>query len=243
MAPVPQPAIISIHEHFLALSRIGEDHFGGLLGSRLLLRSALDAEGIAVVVAASVAGAASLVVDGQGARLREGLRSGFIDFVVSNLDEALRILKNEIRQARPVAVGLTGEAEPSIDAMIERGLQPDLLSAVAQPQSRPFEERGAIRLRGETESERGTALVTWSVADDPARGMRRIAEVAAAALDPVRDDTVARRRWLERSPRYLGRTYAAHQCLRMTDAESARFLSGVHAENPGAQFTRDGRPV
>lgn len=237
------PDITSIHESFLALSGIGRERFGGLPGGRLLLRSVLDAEGIAVVVAANVAGAASLTVDTNGERLREGLRAGFVDFVVANLDEALRILKNEIRQARPIAVGLTGEPEPCIDAMIERGLQPDLLSAVAQPQARPFEQRGAIRLRAETASEPGTAFVAWSVADDPGRAMRRIAELAVESLDPARDDTAARGRWLEQSPRYLGRAYAAQQCLHMTDAESMKFLSGVRAENPRAELTRDGEPA
>ena len=72
--------------------------------------SGWNADGIAAVIAASVAGAASLCVDADADGLRQGLRSGFIDFVVGNLDEALRILKNELRRGLPVSVGLAVNA-------------------------------------------------------------------------------------------------------------------------------------
>src|ERR1700744_693179 len=97
------PQLNAIHDQFLILSRIGQERFAGTFGGKLLLRGGLGPDGIAALVAASIGGAASLCVDEDPDRLREGLRSGFVDFVVANLDEALRILKTEIRLGRAVA--------------------------------------------------------------------------------------------------------------------------------------------
>lgn len=237
------PELSTIHDRFLSLSQIGRDHGCESLGGKLLLRSRLDADGITVLVAASIAGAASLCVDADADRLREGLRGGFVDFVVATLDEALRILKNEIRRARAISVGLAVDPETSLIAMIERGLQPDLLSAVPQGPARIFAERGALAIPESVTPAAGTSLLAWTATEDPVRTMRSIADLASASLDPQRADTAARRRWLTQSPRYLGRTYATRQCLRMSETEAADFLPRVQAGFPAAQITRDGEAI
>jgi hypothetical protein len=235
---MPLPKLNAVHDQFLALSSIARVHCADSLGGKLLLRSAFNPEGIAAIIAASVAGAASLCVDADGESLREGLRSGLIDFVVANLDEALRILTNEIRRARPISVGLTADPEPTIAAMIERGLQPDLLSAVPQHQASIFIERGAITVPDRVSS--NDQLLTWTVAENPAQSLPRIARIAADSLDPARNDTTARRRWLDQSPRYLGRAFGTHQVLRMTESEITAFLPRLDSEIPAAKITRHG---
>lgn len=234
------PELTQIHDQFLFLSHSARERSVDSPGGKLLLRCRLDNGGVAIVVASSVAGDASLCVDPDADGLREGLRSGFISFVVGNLDEALRILKNEIRRALPVSVGLTADPEACIDAMIERGLQPDLLSAVPQRQAMIFVQRGALALPEHPTSDSASPLLTWTAADDVARSMPRIARVAAESLDPARDDTKARRRWLEQAARYLGRGFGPHQCLRMAEAEATAFLSRVYSEIPSAKITRHG---
>ena len=234
------PELSTIHEQFLALSRIAREQFSDSLAGKLLLRSQLDAEGTAAVVAASIAGAASLCVDADADRLREGLRAGFVDFVIGALDEALRILKNEIRRARAVSVGLTTAPGPGIDAMIERGLQPDLLSAIPQHQADVFLERGAASPPLPSSSEPGTSILEWLAVEEPARTMPRVAELASASLDPALADTPARLRWLAQSPRYLGRSFARQQCLRMTAGEIAVFTPQIHDAYSSVKITRDG---
>jgi hypothetical protein len=221
------PQLIEIHDQFLALSRFAREAFAGTLGGKLLLREGLGPNGIAALVAASIGGTASLCVDEDADRLREGLRAGFVDFVVANLDEALRILKNEIRRALPVSVGLAIDAEPSIDAMVERGLQPDLLSAVSEHHA-------------STLPDSDLSILEWTISEDAVRLMPRVARLASESIDPARGDTPARRRWLDRSPRYLGRAFGSQQCLRMTEAEMAALLPRLHSEIPTAKLTRQG---
>ncbi len=235
------PDLGRVHDQYLALSQIAEAAWGGSLGGRLLLRSGFDADGIAVLVAASIAGAASLCADAEGALLRDGLRHGFCDFVVNSLDEALRILKNEVRRARPVSVGLSRAPHLCIEEMLERGLQPDLVSPGApEDHARLFLERGAIFLHEGPADVSDTSLQLWSVAVDPARTMPRMAQLAADTLDPDGVDTAARRHWLEASPRYLGRAFGSRQCLRMSTAEAAAFLDRAKVEFPSVSFARQG---
>jgi hypothetical protein len=246
VAAMRLPEVSSIHDQYLSLSRVARDRFAGTLGGKLLLRVGLDAAGIAQLVAASVAGAASLCVDADGAALREGLRAGLCDFVVGDLDEALRILKNEVRRRLPVAVCLMADRADSLAAMVERGVQPDLLFSDGidgQKAGRTFVERGAFVLSGDENHEAGTSLLCWSVATEAARVMPQISRIASAALDDERADTVARRRWLEVAPRYLGRAFGSRQCLRVVETEATSFLAAVRPAFPSAEITVDGAAV
>lgn len=76
--------------------------------------------------AVSIAGGTTLAIDPDAAAVKAVFRQGGFDFVVNALDEALRVLKNEIRQRRPLSVGLISPFETVIEEMIERGVLPDL---------------------------------------------------------------------------------------------------------------------
>ena len=76
--------------------------------------------------AVSLAGGTSLVLDPNVAAVKSVFRQGGVDFVVNTLDEALRVLKNEIRKHRPLSVVLEGEVQPALAEMRERGVLPDL---------------------------------------------------------------------------------------------------------------------
>jgi urocanate hydratase len=82
---------------------------GGWPGA-LILAIGLGPRGAAVSTAGNIAGAACLAIDPRPEACRAALLSGACDFIVNTVDEALRILKNQIRQRRPVSVAL--EAAP-----------------------------------------------------------------------------------------------------------------------------------
>ena len=61
-------------------------------------------------------------------RIKRRLKSGYCDFMVNSLDEALRILKNALRKKENVSVGLVGNCADVIPELAERGVVPDILT-------------------------------------------------------------------------------------------------------------------
>jgi urocanate hydratase len=93
---------------------------------KLVFACGEGSSGTGLAAAVSIAGGTTLVVDPDGAGVKAVFRAGGVDFVVNSLDEALRVLKNEIRKGRPVSVGLVGEVRPVVAEMEERGVLADL---------------------------------------------------------------------------------------------------------------------
>ncbi len=86
------------------------------LGGKLLYAGELDAKARALLVAANIAGAASLAVSADDGARKQAVRDGVVDFLVSSLDEALRILKNEIRKRSTVAACVAAPPQaPEVD--------------------------------------------------------------------------------------------------------------------------------
>lgn len=83
-------------------------------------------------LASSVAGAVCLTLEADPEVLRASMRRGTCDFVVNTLDEALRAIKNEIRQGKPLAVGLLGDPGRLLDDIVERGVAPRLFAAAGR---------------------------------------------------------------------------------------------------------------
>lgn len=242
------PELGEIHDQYLALARLARARSDpgsereSRLGGMLLLRVGFHAEGISVLLAAALAGAAALCVDPEPELLREGLRSGLCDFLVADLSEALRILKNEIRQRRAVLVGVAADPKMLLQEMAERGVQPDLVSAESS-EALPtaiFRERGTIPVPA-TQADPETERLVWSVETEAARVMPRLAQIAAAALAEQREDTPARRHWLADAPRWLGRSWEGRQCLRMTQGEADSFTRQARAEFPNISLAYDRR--
>lgn len=200
------------------------------LGGKLLYAGELDGEGRALISAASIAGAASLAVARDRAAQRQAIRDGVADFLVTSLDEALRILKNEIRKRATVAVcvGLVHEASASEFAgeMLERGVLPDLMARAAAegPEGARFVEQGARLVECGHVPDSDDALLAWRVSSAPALWLPRLDELAAVCLQP-KDG--ASRRWLRLSPRYLGRAAQNLRLLRCSERQAARCLENV----------------
>jgi hypothetical protein len=186
------------------------------LGGQLLYAGELSEDARALVVAGNVAGAATLCATADPARLRQANHEGIVDFVVTNLDEALRILKNEIRKKEPVAVCVGVEPGELEKEMLERGVQPDLvkagvaaMNAVAVTPLLPAEDE---------------ALLAWQVAETPARWMPRL---DALALECLGEGDAAARRWLRLAPRFGGRNVRGIRLVRCGLQAAAEFVSKV----------------
>ena len=215
---------LEAYAFYYALTRTAEDVSAGHtgiepnLGGNLLYAGELDVRGRAMAIAGNVAGCAMLAATADVATQKQAIRDGAVDFVVTSLDEALRILKNEIRKRCTVAV-CVGAAPANVEReMIERGVLPDLVF-----EGRPGDPGGVppfgvdsrvIRL---AEPDSKLAFLKWQVTQAPARWMVRLDTIA---LDCVQSDLWAHR-WIRLSPRYCGRSAQAQRVL-YCDPESAK---------------------
>ena len=202
------------------------------LGGSLLYAGELDAAGSALAAAGSVAGAASLAALEDGARQRQAMRDGVVDFVVTTLDEALRILKNSIRKREAAAVCVAQSARAVEREMAELGVLPDLLPPgdAFLPERRWFLEQGARQAQAASVPE-GQTVLMWSVAEEPVRWLARLDETARACLEASSDrGRGAALRWLRLSPRYLGRMARGARLLRCEMETARRFDERVRAQ-------------
>jgi urocanate hydratase len=113
---------------FETFAAAAEKHFGGELAGKLVVSGGMGGMGGAQPLAATMAGACFLGIDVDAERIKKRLKTGYCDFMVNNLDEALRILKNAVRKKEAISVGLVGNCADIIPELAERGVLPDILT-------------------------------------------------------------------------------------------------------------------
>jgi len=106
----------------------GAKHFGGELSGKLIVSGGMGGMGGAQPLAATMNGAAFLGIDVDPERIKKRLKTCYCDFLVTTLDEALRILKNAVRKKENISVGLVGNCADIIPELAERGVVPDILT-------------------------------------------------------------------------------------------------------------------
>src|ERR1700686_1700237 len=113
------------YETFAAVAK---KHFAGDLAGKLVVTGGMGGMGGAQPLAATMNGAAFLGIDVDPERIKRRVKTGYCDVMVTNLDEALRILKNAVRKGEATSVGLVGNCADLIPEMARRGIVPDLLT-------------------------------------------------------------------------------------------------------------------
>ena len=113
---------------FETFAAAGEKHFAGDLSGKLIVSGGMGGMGGAQPLAATMNGAAFLGIDVDPERIKKRLKTGYCDFMVNTLDEALRILKNAVRKKENVSVGLVGNCADIIPELAGRGVVPDILT-------------------------------------------------------------------------------------------------------------------
>jgi urocanate hydratase len=113
---------------FETFAAAGRQHFGSDLSGKLVVSGGLGGMGGAQPLAATLNGAAFLGIEVDEERIKRRIRTGYCDYCVNDLDEALRILKIAVRQKQPQSVGLVGNCAEIIPELARRGVVPDLLT-------------------------------------------------------------------------------------------------------------------
>src|SRR5271154_4651836 len=113
---------------FETFSAAGEKHFGGDLAGKLIVSGGVGGVGGAQPLAATMTGAAFLGIDVDPERIKKRLKTGYCDFMVTTLDEALRILKNAIRKKEKIFWCCCVAIQPNTtQKLAKRGFFPDIL--------------------------------------------------------------------------------------------------------------------
>jgi urocanate hydratase len=176
--------------------------YGTLIGERedwggtLILSSGEGAASSGIAAAVTIAGGTTLVLDGDATAVKAAMRRGELDFVVNTLDEALRTLKNQIRQRRPLSVGLIANISSTLQEMAERGVLPDK-HYTPTPESTTDPDEYQIQ------------------AATPAQ-LRNIDEQLLSLL-PAND--LIRRRWIQRAPQYLREARSGSRWIWLSEQE------------------------
>jgi len=237
LQPSADPIQSRILHAYTALHQLRPDW-----GGALILSLGLDAHGAALAMAAHIAGAVSLSIDNDPAHIREVVRTGAADFVVTTLDEAIRTMKNEVRRHAPLSVALNSAPLPALEEITERGLAPQLFTSFLLSDPRISEV--ALRLQSH-----GATLIHFGEeedsADQPQESFRSSRSLLAPLLEQQSwqlhtftfDTPVAlrhfdaqalvslpaeetlRRRWLESAPRLFLRQRPPQRTLWLTKEE------------------------
>jgi urocanate hydratase len=107
---------------------MGRRHYGGDLSGRWLLTAGLGGMGGAQPLASVFAGASCLAIECQPSRIDMRLRTGYLDVVAADIDDALAKIEQSCKERRPISVGLLGNAAEVLPELLRRGVKPDLLT-------------------------------------------------------------------------------------------------------------------
>ena len=173
---------------FETFSAAGEKHFGGDLAGKLIVSGGMGGMGGAQPLAATMTGAAFLGIDVDPERIKKRLKTGYCDFMVTTLDEALRILKNAVRKKENISVGLVGNCADIIPQLADRGVVPDILTDQTSahdplngyvPNGMPLAEALELRKRDSKKyEEKSLAAMARHV-----EGMLRLQKMGAITFD------------------------------------------------------------
>src|ERR1700677_1725072 len=81
---------------------------------KLILSCGLSDSGADLALAANIGGATCLSIDRSTEICRAAMRFGAVSCVFNTVDEALRVLKNEIRKHQPLSLALEPDSQPAI---------------------------------------------------------------------------------------------------------------------------------
>nr|WP_294555221.1 urocanate hydratase [uncultured Rhodopila sp.] len=107
---------------------MGRQHYGGSLAGRWILTAGLGGMGGAQTLAATMAGASCLAIECQPGRIEMRLRTGYVDVLAADVDDALTVIDRAGKEKKPVSVALLGNAADVLPELVRRGIKPDCVT-------------------------------------------------------------------------------------------------------------------
>ncbi len=110
------------------LAAVARRHFGGSLAGRLVVTAGLGGMGGAQPLAATMNGAAALVVDVDPTRIERRLATRYLDEATDSLDDALDRVRRWTHDKVARSIGLCANAADVLPALVARGVVPDVVT-------------------------------------------------------------------------------------------------------------------
>ncbi len=206
----------------------------------LLLCTSLSPTGAALARAANIVGAVALAIDVNPEACRAALRAGDCDFAVNTLDEALRVLKNEIRKRQPLSVALEASPNEALAELLDRGVCPELFADTTEKSTAfiaRFHDQGTIVLNVDhaphPDALDGPAILNRYLETNGLDFVRFTFGTAAElrALDTRLLETLPegdlRRRWCAAAPHHFYRERPPRRDAFLTKAEQLQLKLGT----------------
>jgi urocanate hydratase len=107
----------------------GRKHFGSDdLAGRVILSAGLGGMGGAQPLAATMNGAVFLGVEVDAQRAERRTKTGYLDVIATNLDDAIRRVDEARKQKKALSIGIVANAADVYPELVQRGFKPDLVT-------------------------------------------------------------------------------------------------------------------
>ncbi|WP_342559989.1 urocanate hydratase [Psychrobacillus sp. FSL W7-1457] len=114
---------------YLSFVEAGKKVFGSAdLRGKLILTGGMGGMSGAQPLAGKMAGAVILVVEVDKKRIERKMKEGYCDYLVEDLDDALKMVKQLQNKKEPASIGLVGNCADIYREIYERGIVPDLVT-------------------------------------------------------------------------------------------------------------------
>src|SRR5881398_3472809 len=109
-------------------AEIARRRYGGSLAGTITLTAGLGGMGGAQPLAVTMNGGVALVVEVDPSRIQRRLETAYLDTSSDNLDDALALANQAVKERRALSIGLLGNAAAIYPEMVRRGLAPDMVT-------------------------------------------------------------------------------------------------------------------
>jgi urocanate hydratase len=142
------------------LASVARTHFGGSLKGKLVLTAGLGGMGGAQPLAITMNEGVALVVEVDENRIQRRLKTKYVDTMVTDLDEALKMVMEAKKKGEARSFALLGNAADILPEFVKRGITPDALTDQTSahdelygyvPHGLPYKD--ALRLREDNPEE------------------------------------------------------------------------------------------
>lgn len=103
-------------------------HFNGTLAGKLVVTGGMGGMGGAQPLAATMNGAACLVIEVDRTRIERRIHTRYCDALAEDLDTALQLVLEAKQQRRALSVGLIGNCADVLPELVRRNVVPDILT-------------------------------------------------------------------------------------------------------------------